>query len=170
MLTMSAQQQPEGQMEGEQEYNHNNQHILDYEFEDSENDQLFDTDDEECSWWSGDEILNSDYDGQDIIPLPMDPNADDIDRYNKEEQKEGVISVPCLDPQATDIDNTNKQLTSEKSKPSEKSWVCEHCHAINSYVAENSCAFLLGCFLLSFYFECSIFHFPSFCLVYTYIL
>ena len=101
-------------------------------FEDDQNDTFFDTDDQESSW-SGDEILNSDYDGQDIIPLPMDPNDhnNNVDKYdNTDDQKEGTISVQCLDPKATD--NNNKQLTSDESKPTVRSWVCEHCNAINS--------------------------------------
>lgn len=134
---MSAQQpqQPEGQMEGEE-----NPDYLDYiqnAFEDDENDPCFDTDgdEEDCPWWSCDEDdqgFNSDFDGQEIIPIAMDPNDNNNnnDDINDNDQKEGTISVQSLDPKETD--NSNKQLTSDKSQPNIKSWVCEHCNAINS--------------------------------------
>ena len=125
---MSAQQQsegPEGQREGEIDYR--------FPFEDDENDELFDSDDEECSWWGDDDILKSDYDGQDIIPLPMNhnDNNNNNDINNMIDEQEGTISVDILDPNATD--NDNKQLTVNQSKPNVKSFICEHCNAINSY-------------------------------------
>ena len=117
-------QEVEGQAEGEPD----NPVLIE------DDDDLFASDSEECSWWSDDEILNSDYDGQDYIPINI-PIAHESQpslpmTSIPDEQQEGVLAVPYI--HAKDTDNEHKQLTVNESEPALKSWLCENCHAINS--------------------------------------